>query len=175
MNVNIDGVVEDCIVDANDTYPEYVCSYYYNPVKDTYRLEVARRSMTNLITSRKYNTSELHEKENLTKFISDEFHDIVYAIASSRQVDVQINKVHDNSPSQSEISDIILQPNPDNWKHRSANMSCDTCMWFVLKEKSEEERPKIGRCRRHAPTMSGWPVMFRTDWCGDHKLDETKT
>ena len=30
----------------------------------------------------------------------------------------------------------------------------------------------IGRCRRHAPTMSGWPVMFPTDWCGDHKLSD---
>lgn len=32
----------------------------------------------------------------------------------------------------------------------------------------------IGRCRRHAPTMSGFPVVFDTDWCGDHKLDETR-
>ena len=33
----------------------------------------------------------------------------------------------------------------------------------------------IGRCRRHAPTMSGFPVVFDTDWCGDHKLDETRS
>lgn len=32
----------------------------------------------------------------------------------------------------------------------------------------------IGRCRRHAPTMAGFPVVFVTDWCGDHKLDEEK-
>ncbi len=31
----------------------------------------------------------------------------------------------------------------------------------------------IGRCRRHAPTMSGYPVVFDNDWCGDHKLNET--
>lgn len=35
-------------------------------------------------------------------------------------------------------------------------------------------RPKLGRCRRHAPTMSGYPVVFPSDWCGEHKLDETK-
>ena len=34
--------------------------------------------------------------------------------------------------------------------------------------------PKIGRCRRHAPTMNGYPVIYENDWCGDHKLDETK-
>ncbi len=33
---------------------------------------------------------------------------------------------------------------------------------------------KIGRCRRHAPTLGGWPVLFVTDWCGDHKLDAEK-
>jgi hypothetical protein len=32
----------------------------------------------------------------------------------------------------------------------------------------------LGRCRRHSPTMSGWPVVFVNDWCGDHKLDENK-
>jgi len=27
-----------------------------------------------------------------------------------------------------------------------------------------------GRCRRHAPTMTGYPVVFENDSCGDHKL-----
>lgn len=44
--------------------------------------------------------------------------------------------------------------------------------------KSLDEAPavqpmrRIGRCRRHAPTMNGYPVVFSDDWCGDHKLDE---
>jgi hypothetical protein len=54
---------------------------------------------------------------------------------------------------------------PDNWIHRSSGMRCLTCMWFVPKG-------VLGRCRRHAPTMSGYPVVYPTDWCGDHKLDE---
>jgi hypothetical protein len=41
-------------------------------------------------------------------------------------------------------------------------------MWFLLKAPSQE----IGRCRRHAPTMNGYPVVTAGDWCGDHKLNE---
>ena len=58
----------------------------------------------------------------------------------------------------------------DPWKHRSKGMKCATCMWFVEKDGSA-----IGRCRRHSPTMSGYPVVYHNDWCGDHKLDSEKT
>lgn len=68
---------------------------------------------------------------------------------------------------------------PDPWKHRSDGMRCKTCMWFALKDggpayASTDPRGAIGRCRRHAPTMGGYPVVFEKDWCGDHKLDENK-
>jgi len=62
----------------------------------------------------------------------------------------------------------------DPWKHRSKGMSCASCMWFVKKAKADESESNLGRCRRHAPTMNGYPVVFVTDWCGDHKLDENK-
>lgn len=91
----------------------------------------------------------------------------------------------------------------DNWKHRSEGMTCKTCMYFVQKNpmvwvtaglgaysgQTGQEKvwsqatqapeatitPKIiGRCRRHAPTMNGFPVVFASDFCGDHKLDENK-
>lgn len=55
----------------------------------------------------------------------------------------------------------------DNWKHRSENMSCKCCMWYAPKGESG-----LGRCRRRCPTMSGYPDVYETDWCGDHKLDE---
>lgn len=72
----------------------------------------------------------------------------------------------------------IAKQSADPWVHRSAGMKCRTCMWFVGKEpqaltvtvKSHE----VGRCRRHAPTMGGYPVVYMTDWCGDHRLDENK-
>ena len=57
----------------------------------------------------------------------------------------------------------------DNWLHRSENMRCLSCMWFV-----EKGSAGLGRCRRRSPTMAGFPAVFRSDWCGDHKLDESK-
>jgi hypothetical protein len=68
-------------------------------------------------------------------------------------------------------------PRPDNWKYRSSGVLCHTCMYFVEKPRiNEAHRPDVstGRCRRHSPTLSGWPVMKPSDWCGDHKLDEEK-
>jgi len=47
-------------------------------------------------------------------------------------------------------------------------------MWYLPKVSTYEGAAKVGRCRRHAPTMSGYPAVFPADWCGDHKLDETK-
>jgi len=67
-------------------------------------------------------------------------------------------------------------PGRDPWVHRSKGMLCTTCMWFVPKvgdgpQPCPPAVPAVGRCRRHAPTMNGYPVVFRSDWCGDHKLD----
>jgi hypothetical protein len=58
-------------------------------------------------------------------------------------------------------------------------------MWFVPKKVLKidlepgrndppEESPTyhLGRCRKHAPTINGYPVVFVNDWCGDHKMDE---
>ena len=57
----------------------------------------------------------------------------------------------------------------DPWKHRTQMMKCETCLWYLAKKNG------VGRCRRHSPTMSGYPVVFGAkDWCGDHKLSETK-
>lgn len=72
----------------------------------------------------------------------------------------------------------VIRMTEDPWKHRSQKMSCATCMWFVEKGRTDEtfrpDMPPIGRCRRHAPAMNGYPVVYRADWCGDHKLDENK-
>ena len=64
----------------------------------------------------------------------------------------------------------------DPWKHRSQGMRCASCMWFVAKAApgAKVGALTLGRCRRHAPTMSGYPAVFEHDWCGDHKLDENK-
>jgi hypothetical protein len=64
----------------------------------------------------------------------------------------------------------------DNWQHRSAGMTCSRCIYFVPKGEPKPNIIPLGRCRRHAPRAEGggWPAVFGNDWCGDHKLDETK-
>jgi hypothetical protein len=79
-----------------------------------------------------------------------------------------------------QISTATASPPADPWEHRSDGMRCKTCMWFVPKLVSDELRTRgwaneaIGRCRRHAPSMGGYPVVFVNDWCGDHRLDENR-
>lgn len=68
-------------------------------------------------------------------------------------------------------------PDTDPWAHRSRGMKCFTCMWFVVKNTENPPTGRagvLGRCRRHAPTMNGYPAVYESDWCGDHKLDENK-
>ena len=85
---------------------------------------------------------------------------------------------------QKAIEKVPLGPD-DPWVHRSAGMRCRTCMWYLpkalgtyLNPATGVDRPVgagvIGRCRRHAPVISGFPVVFEDDWCGDHRLDEAK-
>ena len=64
----------------------------------------------------------------------------------------------------------------DNWQHRSKKMRCGTCMWFIGKTTTaiQSQDNFIGRCRRRCPTINGFPAVFSSDWCGDHKLDEEK-
>jgi hypothetical protein len=70
---------------------------------------------------------------------------------------------------------VITEPPLDPWAHRSVKMRCLTCMWFAPKGGVfTAQGEQLGRCRRRAPTMDGYPVVFQIDWCGDHKLDERK-
>lgn len=60
-------------------------------------------------------------------------------------------------------SSVITAEAPkDNWANLNT-YACSTCRFFVPKN-------EVGRCRRHAPTMGGYPVVYATDWCGDHKM-----
>ena len=77
----------------------------------------------------------------------------------------------------SNLDKASVEHNEDHWKHRSKRMRCGSCMYFVPKLSEVVVRPigeTLGRCRRHAPTMSGWPAVFEADWCGDHKIDENR-
>lgn len=47
---------------------------------------------------------------------------------------------------------------------------CSTCRFYVPKEKKGTPQ-EIGRCRRNAPVMDGYPVVYATqDFCGNHKI-----
>lgn len=76
------------------------------------------------------------------------------------------------------VRESIKQSINDPWIHRSSSMRCSSCIWFVHKLKAPIPHPgdskEVGRCRRHAPTMNGYPVVFLSDWCGDHRIDENK-
>lgn len=62
----------------------------------------------------------------------------------------------------------------DHWKHREEHLLCRSCMWFVRKEMRSGKTTSLGRCRKRAPTLQGFPAVFEQDWCGDHKIDEEK-
>jgi hypothetical protein len=72
----------------------------------------------------------------------------------------------------------MTESKADNWSDRETQMVCATCVFYVEKGKakrvcdSKSALKSFGRCRKHAPTLNGWPAMFDTDWCGDHKLDK---
>ena len=90
--------------------------------------------------------------------------------------DMHPESIHPGGIIRSTMEPGIKIPSPkDPWVHRSDRMLCKTCIYYMPKESSEKGwLNKLGRCRRHAPTMSGYPVVFPTDWCGDHKLDENR-
>lgn len=92
---------------------------------------------------------------------------VCYELGDSEMPELEkvLNKAHGGySESTSTTNDTPIDAK-DPWAHRSIDMRCRTCMWFVEKLQSEN-----GRCRRHAPTMNGYPVVFDSDWCGDHKM-----
>jgi hypothetical protein len=111
---------------------------------------------------------------NLCQFISDELTKKEVNEMSMDEVERSMEIPEDIVPGA-----IIRTGKPlpkDPWIHRSDTMLCRTCMYFVPKQVTPVKLGtiEIGRCRRCAPTMKGFPIVFPTDWCGDHRLDENK-
>jgi hypothetical protein len=96
----------------------------------------------------------------------------------SREEMLAINAKRAAMSEQGRIEGAAGKQIADPWRHRSAGMRCQTCMWFVRKEPEgligSIKATEVGRCRRHAPSMNGYPVVYMTDWCGDHRIDENK-
>ena len=63
----------------------------------------------------------------------------------------------------------------DPWANRNKGMRCETCIFFCPKGETKDPlKGRFGRCRRNAPTMKGFPIVWGMDWCGEHRLDENK-
>lgn len=56
----------------------------------------------------------------------------------------------------------------DNWDGITG-YCCLSCRFYSPKTR------EIGRCRRNAPTMDGFPVVYPIDWCGNHKVGTNPT
>lgn len=54
----------------------------------------------------------------------------------------------------------------DNWVAHTSTHTCKFCMWFKAKTN------KVGRCIINAPTIKGFPVVYETDTCGEHRLND---
>ncbi len=94
------------------------------------------------------------------------------------------------TPFLAEIQEYVLM---DNWD-RKTDFHCDSCMFYVPKREHSSEAaiaipisdlefriakegekgikisPDEGRCRRRAPTMQGFTVVYSNGWCGEHKI-----
>jgi hypothetical protein len=57
----------------------------------------------------------------------------------------------------------------DKWD-RKTDFCCATCYCYAPKDNEK------GRCKRNAPTMKGFPVVYgKHDWCGEHKVGTNPT
>lgn len=63
------------------------------------------------------------------------------------------------SPDLEPEVNLSREPQTDQWA--SIARMCQNCMWYCNY-----------RCRRHAPTLNGYPEVLRSDWCGDHKISK---
>ncbi len=44
--------------------------------------------------------------------------------------------------------------------------TCDTCTWY-----HSIREDKSGQCRRYAPTINGWRIVYNDEWCGEHEVN----
>ncbi len=56
----------------------------------------------------------------------------------------------------------------DLWSNLTT-YACESCRYYVPKLEAGVIG-RLGRCRRNAPTMDGYPVVYKEDWCGNHKM-----
>ena len=108
--------------------------------------------------------------------MSDEWTNVPMAEGSGGDMDPTAERSRVKSARNNVYADVRVKSSvpveDDLWRHRSAKMKCGTCMWWVAKVGPTVV--ELGRCRRHSPTLGGWPAVYEGDWCGDHKVDENR-
>ena len=54
----------------------------------------------------------------------------------------------------------------DNPRINTNATVCKNCRWFLRKQDTP-----VGRCRKYASIMDGFPGVMEDDWCGDFRLE----
>ena len=57
----------------------------------------------------------------------------------------------------------------DKWD-RKTNFSCDSCMFLVPRGQLLTSGKEVCNCKRHPPVKGEYPIVFKDDWCGEHKI-----
>lgn len=79
----------------------------------------------------------------------------------------------EGEPLPGEYTYAVTEMYDDITKHPDGSIT-STKTGETLRPAGDYPGDLFGRCRRHAPSMQGYPAVFGNDWCGDHKLDENK-
>lgn len=79
----------------------------------------------------------------------------------------------EGEPLPGEYTYAVTEMYDDITKHPDGSIT-STKTGEALRPAGDYPGDLFGRCRRHAPSMQGYPAVFGNDWCGDHKLDENK-
>jgi len=87
----------------------------------------------------------------------------------------ELSKTHPETIPLEILIDLSDLPEKDKVKAKIAERAQQIAAEAEKTRQAEVGKPIIlGRCRRHAPSMNGYPVVYLDDWCGDHKIDENK-
>jgi len=133
--------------------------------KQIVKLEKKNTNLQTSLEDSEVNNVNLHEAVKVRDMANHKLNDI------NNKSETTIKNLYEELKGKVMVDEgaKTLKPAQENWDYRNDFMRCMTCIHSAVKLKN------VGRCKRNAPTMDGYPVIFlNTDSCGQHKLDETK-
>jgi hypothetical protein len=57
------------------------------------------------------------------------------------------------------------------------HVRCVSCVFFqplLHSDVKEGDQIRLGKCRKNAPTVAGFPQVLPYEFCGEHRLDAEK-